>query len=274
MLASPARSASRNLMADAQTIEPNQTLDAFHRGKFYLVQPKRGHRAGMDAMMLAAAVPSNFAGQLADFGAGAGAAGLAVAARCSAASVTLVENAPEMAVFAGLTLSHPLNSALQERARFLQADIGLVGKKRVAAGLADNAYDFVIMNPPFNAAVDRRSPDALRQSAHVMEDGLLEAWIRSAAAVVRPRGGLAVIARPQSIGPLLAAMAGRFGAARLLAIHPRADAAAIRIVVRAVRGARGALSLEPPLILHQLGSDRFSAHADDINNGRASLFGD
>ena len=55
-----------------------------------------GHRAGMDAMMLAAAVPSGFAGRLADFGAGAGAAGLAVASRCPAAEVVLVENAPEM----------------------------------------------------------------------------------------------------------------------------------------------------------------------------------
>ncbi|TIT88992.1 MAG: methyltransferase, partial [Mesorhizobium sp.] len=53
---------------------PAHTVDAFHRGRFWLVQPRSGHRAGMDAMMLAAAVPSSFAGRLADFGAGAGAA--------------------------------------------------------------------------------------------------------------------------------------------------------------------------------------------------------
>lgn len=256
-------------------LAPDQTLDAFHRGKFYLVQPKRtGHRAGMDAMMLAAAVASDFSGHVADFGSGAGAAGLAVIARCPKASATLVENAPEMAAFAELTLAHPLNKHLEGRATVLHADVGLSGKKRVAAGLADNAFDFVIMNPPFNAAADRRSPDQLKQSAHVMEDGLLEAWIKSAAAVVKPRGGLAVIARPQSIGPLIAAMARRFGSARILPIHPRSDAPAIRIVVRAIRGARGALSLEPPLILHEDGSDRFCSRADDINNGRSSLFGD
>ncbi|TIW14778.1 MAG: methyltransferase, partial [Mesorhizobium sp.] len=54
---------------------PAHTVDAFHRGRFWLVQPSQGgHRAGMDAMMLAAAVPSGFSGRLADFGAGAGAA--------------------------------------------------------------------------------------------------------------------------------------------------------------------------------------------------------
>ena len=50
-----------------------QTLDAFHRGNFWLVQPKGvGHRAGVDAMILAASVPSDFSGKLADFGAGGG----------------------------------------------------------------------------------------------------------------------------------------------------------------------------------------------------------
>ena len=66
------------------------TLDAFHRGDFHVVQPSRGHRSGMDAMMLAAAVPSSFAGRLADLGAGAGAAGLAVASRCTGWTVVLV----------------------------------------------------------------------------------------------------------------------------------------------------------------------------------------
>ncbi|MFC6490557.1 methyltransferase, partial [Nitratireductor sp. GCM10026969] len=48
------------------------TIDAFHRGRFHLVQPAgKGHRAGLDAMLLAGAVPGNFSGRLADLGAGA-----------------------------------------------------------------------------------------------------------------------------------------------------------------------------------------------------------
>lgn len=251
------------------------TTDAFHRGDFWLVQPKRaGHRAGMDAMMLAAAVPGSFSGRLADFGAGAGAAGLAVASRCPAASVVLVENAPEMAAYADLTLAYPGNAHLRERAEVLHADVSLAGKARTAAGLADNSFDFVIMNPPFNAPVDRATPHALKRQAHVMEDGLFERWIRSAAAVVKPRGSLAIIMRPVSLAPVLAAIAGRFGNAEILPVHPHADRPAIRIVLRAVRAARGVLSLQPPLILHEAGSDRFSQKADAINNGRASLFGD
>ncbi len=253
----------------------DSTLDAFHRGKFWLVQPKgAGHRAGMDAMMLAAAVPSTFAGSLADFGAGAGAAGLAVAARCEKACVALVENSPEMLDFARRTVSHPENGHLANRVSVVAADVALAGKARAKAGLGDGAFDFAIMNPPFNEGRDRPTPDALKRGAHVMPDGLFEAWLRSAAAVVKPRGGVAIIARPQSIGDILAALAGRFGKVEVLPIHPHPDRPAIRIVVRGVRASRAGLSLMPPLFLHESGSDRFTARADDINNGRASLFGD
>ena len=85
--------------------------------------------------------------------------------------------------------------------------------------------------------------------------------------------GLFVV-RPEQIGAMLDALAGRFGSTEVKPIHARADAAAIRIVVRATRGARGKLVLRPPLFLHAPGSDRFSTEADAINNGLASPFGD
>jgi tRNA1(Val) A37 N6-methylase TrmN6 len=250
------------------------TVDAFHRGDFHLVQPAgKGHRAGMDAMMLAAAVPGSFTGWLADLGAGAGAAGLAVASRCPGAQVLLVERSPAMAEFARRTLAHEANGRIRGRAQVLVADVALTGKARNAAGLSDAAFDFAIMNPPFNAGVDRPSPDAMRREAHVMEDDLFQRWVRTAAAIVKPRGGIALIARPQSLPAILAAAKGRFGAIRILPILPRASQPAIRIVVRGVRAARAPLALMPPLVMHEEG-DRFSARADAINNGQASLFGD
>jgi tRNA1(Val) A37 N6-methylase TrmN6 len=179
-----------------------------------------------------------------------------------------------MAAFADATLSHPGNAHLGDRATVLRADVSLAGKAREAAGLADRSFDFVIMNPPFNATEDRASPDALRRQAHVMEDGLFESWIRSAAAVLKPRGGLAIIARPEQIGAILDALSSRFGNAEILAVHPKPDAAAIRIVVRAVRGARGKLSICPPLVMHDGADNIFTDRAEMIGNGRASLFGD
>jgi tRNA1(Val) A37 N6-methylase TrmN6 len=251
------------------------TIDAFHRGKFRLVQPAgSGHRAGTDAMILAAAVPSDFSGRLADFGAGAGAAGLAVASRCPRAEVLLVERSPEMAGFAERSIAHPGNAALARRVSVLVADVAAKAALRVESGIRDSSFDFVIMNPPFNAGSDRPSPDATRREAHVMGDGLFEDWIRSAAAAARPRGGLAVIARPQSLQAILAALERRFGGAGIVPVHPRPGADAIRIVVRAVKGSRGRLTLCPPLFLHEESGNGFSARADAFINGQAALYGD
>lgn len=251
------------------------TADAFHRGDFWIVQPRgRGHRAGMDAMILAASVPSAFTGRLADYGAGAGAAGFAVAARCPGSRVTLVELSAEMAEFARLSAAHPGNTHLRERISIIVADAGLAGAARVSSGLADNSHDFVIMNPPFNPENDRPSPDELKRQAHMMDGDLIGRWLRSAAAITRPGGGLALIARPASLQAVLTGLAGRFGDAEVVPIHPRADAAAIRFILRARRAARGSLRILPPLYLHEANSDRFTDLADAIGNGRASLFGD
>lgn len=253
---------------------PAHSIDAFHRGAFHLAQPLGGHRAGTDALMLAAAVPSDFKGLVADLGAGAGCAALAVLARCAEARALLVERSPEMYAWAARTLALPQNAAFAERASPIEADVTLTGGARRLVGLNENMADFVILNPPFNLAPDRATPDALRREAHVMEANLFARWLRTAAAILRPRGGMALIARPQSLPDIIAALHGRFGGAQIVPILPRVDTPAIRIVVRASMGSRGALAIMPPLVMHEAHGRDFTARADAINNGRASLFGD
>lgn len=247
----------------------DETLDAFHEGRFHLVQPRKGgHRAGMDSLLLAAAVPGGFAGHVADFGAGAGAVGFAVASRCAGATVTLVENSPTMAQFAERTLAHPENAALAGRITLAVADVALAGKARL---LSDRSADFVLMNPPFNDAKDRATPDTLRQHAHVASETLFDDWLRSAAATLRPSGRVALIARPASIATIITALAGRFGGVEIIPVHAFADQPAIRILVRAKRGSRAGLSLLPPFIIHE--TDRsFTPRVLAINAGTASLF--
>ena len=259
------------MSADSQ----ETTRDAFHRGKFWLVQPARGaHRAGLDAMLLAAAVPTDFSGTVADFGAGAGAAGLAVISRCPQAHALLIERSPEMAGFARAGLSLDENGELSRRATVIEADLAAPAAERSAAGLTDNCADFIIMNPPFNDEKDRATTGALKRQAHVMESELWERWLRTAASLAKPKAGLALIARPASLPEILPALKGRFGAAQMISVHPRDDRAAIRIIIRAWYGARGKLSIVPPLVIHGPSGNRFTARTDDLCNGAASLFGD
>ena len=251
------------------------TVDAFHRGRFHLVQPKgRGHRAGMDAMLLAAMVePKSVRGEkgliVADLGAGAGAAGFAVAARIPEAEVSLFELSPEMAEFARRSLALAENDGISARMKVFEADVTLTGARRNAAGLADDAFDHVIMNPPFNATGDRKTPDRLKQVAHAMEEGLFEAWIRTAGAILRPGGQLSLIARPQSLAEIIAACGKRFGGLEITPVHARAGEDAFRILASAIKGSRARLALRPPIIMHGSDGHAFLPEVDDLNNGRA-----
>src|SRR3954454_12275049 len=67
------------------------TEDRFLGGRLRLRQPKSGHRAGHDAMLLAAATAARAGDRVVDFGAGVGAAGLALAARIPGIRLVLVE---------------------------------------------------------------------------------------------------------------------------------------------------------------------------------------
>ena len=67
------------------------TEDAFLGGQLRLRQPRSGHRAGHDAMLLAAATPARPGDRVVEFGAGVGAAGLAVARRVAGIELVLVE---------------------------------------------------------------------------------------------------------------------------------------------------------------------------------------
>ncbi len=251
----------------------SETVDAFHRGRFVVVQPKgKGHRSGIDAMLLAGVVSFGFDGHVVDLGAGAGAAGLAVASRCLDATVTLVERDSLMAEFARKSVAHASNSGIAGRAHVIEADVTLTGKQRVDAGLPDNHFDFAIMNPPFNPARDRQTPDALKSDAHVMAPHMFETWLRTAAAIVKASGSIAIIARPQSLPDIFEAMKNRFGGTRIVPVLARDNEPAIRIIVYATKGSRADLSLMPPLVLHGPTGNGFLPRAEAICNGVAGLF--
>jgi len=72
-----------------------------------------------------------------------------------------------------------------------------------------------------------------------------------------------LIWRADGLVDLLAALARGFGAVAVQPVHPRADAPAIRVLVRAVKGSRAPLALLPALVL--AGADgRPSAAAEAV----------
>src|SRR3954469_14450582 len=142
--------------------DPGQfSENAFLGGQLRLRQPKSGHRAGHDAMLLAAATPARSGDRVVDFGAGVGAAGLALAKRVDGIALVLVEIDPALA---GLARANAAFNALAAEVVVLDvtSDAGFFA----AADLTPNSVEVVLMTPPFNDPVRHRaSPDKAREIA-------------------------------------------------------------------------------------------------------------
>jgi tRNA1(Val) A37 N6-methylase TrmN6 len=248
------------------------TRDALLDGKLLLVQPARGHRAGTDAILLAALarglIPKDAPPglRIADFGAGVGTAGLALAVTEPALLVTLIERDPALADFArgNATANVP------GRADVIEADVTDARALR-GAGLPPASADIVMMNPPyFEEGTVRASPFEQRRASHVMEGEGLEGWMAAARRALGPKGSLALIHRADALGAILPAMAKGFGAVRILPVQAREGEPAQRVLVSARLGARAPLALLPPLTLH--GADeRFTPAAEAIHRRLAKL---
>jgi tRNA1(Val) A37 N6-methylase TrmN6 len=244
------------------------SLDAILGGRLRLRQTRDGHRVGLDAILLAAAAGAP-AARLVDVGAGVGAVGLALLQRWPAATGALIEIDPELAALAEENAA--LND-LADRARVVVAD-ALDAKSRRAAGLADEAADLVVTNPPYLAAeAARPSPDPRRARAHVAGAGAaaLAGWVVACLALVKPGGRFVMIHRADALPALLPAFAGRLGDLALRPVHPRADAPAIRLLISGTKGSKAPLHVLPGLTLHE--ADGAAAPlAAAIQRGEATL---
>lgn len=250
----------REPMGEAPT-DATLTDDAFLGGRLHLLQPQRGHRAGHDALLLAASAPE--AGRAVDLGAGVGAAGLAYAARVPAAALTMVEIDPALADLAARNAARQMPD-LADRVRVVCADVARLGRPSGPDMPAAGAADLVLMNPPFNdPARHRASPHAGRALAHAIADADVDVWLRAAERLLAPGGRLALIHRPEAIEALLAGLKGRYGAITIRPVHPAPDAPANRLLIGAIKGRRTPPTLLPALVL--TGSDgRPSAAAEQV----------
>jgi tRNA1(Val) A37 N6-methylase TrmN6 len=220
------------------------TEDGFLGGQLRLRQPKSGHRAGHDAMLLAAATPARPGNRVVDFGAGIGAAGLAVAKRGASIDLVLVEID---AVLAGLARGNAASNEIM--AEVVVLDVTAGADAFAAAGLPPDSVDVVLMNPPFNdPARHRASPD--KAAAHVATATTLESWIHAGRRILKSGGVLSLIWRADGLAEVLAALDCGFGGLAVLPVHSDVNQPAIRVLIRAIKGGKAPTKILAALLLN------------------------
>ncbi len=235
-----------------------------------MLQPRRGYRAGIDAVLLAAAAPlaADAEARVLDAGAGVGVVGLCVARRVPRAHVTLVESGPQLVELARENVAR---NGLQGRVGVICADVTGPASALAEAGIASDSFDHVVANPPYHVEGRGRRPrHAIKAAAHAMPAGSLSRWVRFLTRVAAPGGSLTMVHRPEVLPDLLPMLEGRFGGLKVLPLHPRPGEPAVRILLQGRKGSRAPLVLLSGLVLHE-NSNRFRPEIARILRDGAAL---
>jgi tRNA1(Val) A37 N6-methylase TrmN6 len=238
------------------------TDDAFLGGQLRILQPRKGFRAGLDAVVLAAAVPARPRQRVCDLGAGAGTAGLCVAARVSGVHVTAVDLDADML---DLAAQNAARNDLSGCFEVMEAD--LVGRAR---NLPRQHFHHVLTNPPFHdEARGTRAPDDRKASAKSIGAASLLHWLRLARAITRPGGTVATILPPAQLPVALEALSPHGRGVTVFPLWPRAGVAAKRMILLAHVNSAAPLVMAPGILLHDPDGKPSVAAEEILRRGKA-----
>ncbi len=232
------------------------TQDDFLGGQIRVWQPRRGYRAGVDPVILAASVPAKQGQTALELGCGVGVASLCLAARVKGLAVTGVEMQPE---YAALAQRNAIENALP-------FDVIAADLRALPADLRQKRFDHVLMNPPY---FDRNAGSASRDSGKDIAfggDTPLQDWLDVGARRVGPRGYLTLIQRMERLPEVLDALAGRLGAVIVRPIAGRIGRAPELFILQARQDGKTPFRMAPTLIMHEGDS-----HGGDQESYRAEV---
>ncbi len=230
--------------------------DAFLGGRLWLWQPRAGYRAGIDPVLLAAAVPARAGQSVLELGCGGGAAILSLATRVDGLALSGVE---KQQAYADLARRNAVENGVE--LEVVSGDL-----TRMPDVLRQRQFDHVIANPPyFETARHSPAADSGRDMARI-EETPLALWIDAALRRLRSGGHLHVIQRAARLPDLLAACAGRLGSVEILPLSARSGRAPHLLILRARKNGRAAFRLHAPLTLHE-----GAAHDGDRDSYRPEI---
>jgi len=230
--------------------------DLFLGGRLVVRQFREGFRAGLDAVLLAAAVPPGAGENVLELGSGAGTASLCLAARVAGVTITGTDIESDLV---GLANGNATANGMGERVVFVTVDVLDLPPDM------KRDYDHVICNPPFHGSDGETSPDAARALA-MQDDGALAAWLGVGLKRTASGGTFTAILRADRLGEALTALPQT--GLRIFPLWPRGGEAAKRIVIQVKKGSRAPLALLPGLVLHRP-DGAYTAEADEILRGAA-----
>ena len=236
---------------------PDESLDAFYRGRILVLQKRHGYRFSLDAPLLADFIRPRASDELLELGTGSGIIALLLGVR-RFAHITAVEIQP---VLAGLARRNVRLNGLEDRISVVRADL-----RRYRPG---RRFDIVFSNPPYiPQSTGFLSAEPEKSIAkHEIKCDILSV-MRAVSGLLKP-GGRAFFVFPARRAEDFAhaAAAADLAVRRRRFVHSRPGEPA-NLFLAECRFGRGPVRELPPLVLRDAAGED-SPEARRIFEGRA-----
>jgi len=221
--------------------EDQLSCDDFLGGRLKILQPRRGYRAGVDPVLLAASVPASPGDSVLELGCGAGVASLCLGIRVPGLSLMGLELQGDYA-----ELARRNAHANAQKMDIITGDVADMPKS-----LRQQQFSHIIANPPyFNRNLGSSAQDEGREVA-LGENLPLASWIKAAAKRAGPKGTVTFIHRAERAPDLIFEMARYLGSLELMPLIPRKGRAARLILLRGRKGGRADFRLHDGWVMHE-----------------------
>ena len=217
------------------------TFDAFLGGRITLEQLTKGYQAGVDPVLLAAAVPARAGQSVLELGCGTGAALLCLASRVEDLDLRGIEMQPHYADLCRANVD----------ANGFGATIYTADLRALPADLTALSFDQILANPPyFQRNAGHSSPHEDRDIAFGGATKTQD-WLDVAYRRLKPKGWLTLIQKADRLPEILRALDARFGSITVTPIVGRYGRNADRFILRVRKHGMTPFALNAPVVLHQ-----------------------
>ncbi len=244
-------------MDDSCSLSSDFSCDSFLGGRVRLYQPRKGYRAGIDAVFLSACVQPSAGQSILDVGAGVGTASILLLIRAAEKLPFSVCALEKEKILSELSEKNALLNNVSEFLTSVSSDLN-----KSPPEINQKSFDQVMTNPPFFEGT-MISPHALKAKANHPSSVSFEAWIDFCIKRLKSFGTLTLIIPPQRLPSFLKMCEGRLGDLHIYPLWQRTETPAKRLLIQGVKDRKTPLKLLSGLVLHE--TDRaFTSEAHDV----------
>ena len=231
------------------------TKDSFLGGGIRIWQPKKGYRAGIDPILLAATVNVSAGQKVLDLGCGVGTASFAIGYRVKNVELYGIEI---QKVFADL-------ADLNSKENGIELQVECTNISDLSSNITGKNFDHVIANPPY---FDRKS--SVRGINFSKEKSFgdtrpISEWLKVAAKRAKPKGFVHFILRSDRLIEIFTNMPNSLGSLVITPVISRKNENAKLTILHAKKNGRAGFIISSPIILHPLESDSREKYVPEVD---------